>query len=49
MAVEVPPNNNDLTTDNSQSFKYKAALLGKTADAVSKTNNSVKTQKLLFH
>ena len=28
---EVPTNNADLTIDNSQSFKYKAALLGKTA------------------
>ena len=39
---EVPPNNNDLTTDNSQSFKYKAALVGKTKDAINNTNNSVK-------
>ena len=29
---EVPANNADLTIDNSQSFKYKATLLGKTAD-----------------
>ena len=26
---EVPNNNTDLTIDNSQSFKYKAALVGK--------------------
>ena len=31
---EVPANNADLTIDNSQSFKYKATLLGKTANAV---------------
>ena len=29
---EVPANNADLTIDNSQSFEYKAALLGKTAN-----------------
>ena len=29
---EVPANNADLTINNSQSFKYKAALLGKTAN-----------------
>ena len=29
---EVPANNADLTIDNSQSFKYKAALVGKTAN-----------------
>ena len=28
--------------DNSQSFKYKAALLGKTANAVNNKNSSVK-------
>ena len=26
---EVPANNGDLTIDNSQSFKYKAGLVGK--------------------
>ena len=31
---EVPNNNADLTDDNSQSFKYKAAFVGKTADAL---------------
>ena len=35
---EVPLNNKDLTVDNSQSFKYKAALVGKAEDAV---NNAV--------
>ena len=29
---KVPDNNVDLTIDNSQSFKYKAALVRKTAD-----------------
>ena len=31
---EVLNNNADLTADNSQSFKYKAALVRKTADAI---------------
>ena len=43
---EVPANNADLTINNSQSFKYKAALLGKTADAVANTNSSVKEAKI---
>ena len=30
--VEVPANNADLSINNSQSFKYKAALAGKTAN-----------------
>ena len=37
---EVLNNNDNLTADNSQSFKYKAALLGKTTDAVNNTNSS---------
>ena len=37
---EVLNNNDNLTADNSQSFKYKAALVGKTTDAVNNTNNS---------
>ena len=36
-----------MTVDNSQSFKYKAALLGKTADAVNNTNSSVKDAKIV--
>ena len=32
---------------NSQSFKYKAALLGKTANAVNNTNSSVKEAKMV--
>ena len=47
---EVPANNADLGVDNngifhSQSFKYKGALIGKTADAVNDTNSSVKKHK----
>ena len=37
----------DLTIDNFQSFKYKAALLGKTANAVNNTNSSVKDAKIV--
>ena len=44
---KVPAGNADLTIDNSQSFKYKAALLGKTADAVNNTNSSVKEEKIV--
>ena len=45
---EVPGNNNTtLTIDNSQSFKYKAALLGKTANVVNNTNISVKDSKIV--
>ena len=44
---EVPVGNADLTINNSQSFKYKAALLGKTADAVNNTNSSVKEAKIV--
>ena len=36
-----------MTINNSQSFKYKAALLGKTADAVNNTNSSVKEAKIV--
>ena len=35
---EVPANNIDLSVDNSKSFKYKAALVGKTANAVDNTS-----------
>ena len=44
--AEVPPNNADLTIDNSQSFKYKAAPLVKTANTVDNTNSSVKDAKI---
>ena len=44
---EIPAGDADLTISNSQSFKYKAALLGKTADAVGNTNSSVKEVKIV--
>ena len=44
---EVPKDNAHLTADNSQSFKYKAYLVGKAADAVNNTNSSVKSTKIL--
>ena len=44
----IPANNVNLTIDNSGSFKYKAALAGKTADAVGGTNSSVKNTKIIF-
>ena len=42
----------DLTVDdngvfNTQSFKYKAALVGKTTGAVNSTNSSVKNTKIV--
>ena len=43
----VPADNADFTVDNSQSFKYKAALAEKTADPAANTDNSVKTQKII--
>ena len=43
----VPASDADLIIDNSQSFKYKAAFLGKTADAVANTNCSVKDAKIV--
>ena len=36
-----------MTIKNSQSFKYKASLLVKTADAVNNTNGSVKDVKIV--
>ena len=44
---EVPNNNADLTIDNCQSFKYKAALVEKTADAVNNKNTFVKNAKII--
>ena len=44
---EVSANDADLTIDSSQSFKYKAALLGKTADVADNTNSSVKDVKIV--
>ena len=42
---EVPINNAALAADSSQSLKYKAALVGKTAVGVNNTNSSVKNKK----
>ena len=44
---EVRNNNADLTINNSESFKYKAALLGKTKDAVANADSSVKDDKIV--
>ena len=44
---EVPNNNADLTADNSQSLKDKAALVGKTADTVNNANSFVKNTKIV--
>ena len=44
---EVPNNNADLTIDNSQSSKYKTALIEKTANTVNDTNTSVKNTKIV--
>ena len=44
---EVPNNNTDLTTHNSQSFKYEAVLVGKTADPVNNTSSSVINTKIV--
>ena len=43
---EVPANNADLTINNSQSFKYKAAPVGKTANAKD-GNGYVKNTKIV--
>ena len=43
---EVPANNADLTINNSQSFKYKAAPVGKTANAKD-GNRYVKNTKIV--
>ena len=49
--VEPPVDNANLAVDNnalnSQSFKYKAALVGKTADAVNDTNTSLNNTKII--
>ena len=44
--MAVYDNNADLAVDNSQSFKYKAALAGKTSDYVN-PNSFVKNAKLV--
>ena len=43
---EVPGNNNDLTVDNSRSFKYKTVLVRKTGNVAS-GNSSVKNTKIV--
>ena len=45
---EIPNNNADLAIDNSQWFKYKSALVGKTKDAVGNTNSSVEDAKIVI-
>ena len=42
-----PTNNADLTSYNSQSFKSKAVLVGKTVGAANITNSSVKNTKIV--
>ena len=44
---EAPANNADLTIDNSKSFKYKAALTGKTGSHNNR-NNFVKDTKIVL-
>ena len=44
---EVPDDNADLSINNSQSFKYKAAFVGKTADAAANGNIFVKNTKIV--
>ena len=41
-----PTNNADLSIDDSKSFKYKAAFIGKAADVVNDTNSSVKNKSI---
>ena len=41
------PANVDLSINNSESFKYKAAFVGKTAGTVNNTNSSVKDTKIV--
>ena len=42
---EPSADNADLAIDNSQSFKYNASFLKKTADAANNANSSAKKQK----
>ena len=44
---EVPADNADLTVDNFESFRYKAALVVKTTGAVNNTNSTVKNTKIV--
>ena len=43
---EVHANNANLSIDNSKSFKYKAALAGKTADSFNSINIFLKSTKI---
>ena len=43
---KVQNNNDNLTIDNPQSFKYKAALVGKTSDAGNNENSSVENTNI---
>ena len=47
-ADEVSNNNSDLTVNNSQSFKYKVVLVGKTTSAVNDENSFVKNTKIVL-
>ena len=44
---EPPADNADLTHNNSDPFKYKAAFVGKLANTVNDTNSSVKNTKIV--
>ena len=44
---KVLDDNDDLTADNSQSFKHKAVPVGKTVDVVNNTKSSVKYTKIV--
>ena len=44
---EVPAGNSNLSINNSQSFKCKEPLLGKTTDVVANRNSSVKEAKIV--
>ena len=43
---DVSNDNADLATDNSESFKYKVALVGKIVNAVNNANSSIKITKI---
>ena len=42
-------NNNYFNIDNSKSSRYKAALEGKTTNAIKNTSSFIKDVKILFH
>ena len=45
--IDVTNNNANLTADNSYLFKYKAALVEKTSNAVNNTNSSLRNTKIV--